>query len=218
MKQGELSLMNKDYEGAEEAFNQVLEDTKDVNLRERVYIILGKMYKEAAGFFSIDKEISILEEAINNLPMDKNIVVTEMLGEAYVRKAQQSRQDINLYYTKAINCFSELLSRGYGRFYIMNNIAIIYQNMGQYEKAEEILLTMKEKYSDDYRVYMQLAFLYADMQQVLSNENRNYNLAYENYLIALDYYSQKAKNNESDLQMEMLKGMMDDIKLGGWLN
>ena len=218
--QGELSLMNKDYENAEKSFNNVLKDTADVNLRERVYITLAKIYRESAGNFpnSIDKEISILEEASNNLPIDKNIVVTEMLGEAFVRKAQQNKQDSGVYYSNAVKCFTELLNRGYGRFYIMNNLAIIYQSMGEYNKSEDMLLTMKEKYSDDYRVYMQLAFLYADMQQLVSNENRNYSYAYENYLIALEYYSRNVKNNETDLQMNMLKGMMEDIKARGWIN
>lgn len=218
--QGELSLMNKDYENAQNSFNNVLNNTADVNLRERVYITLAKIYRESAGYFqnSIDKEISVLEEAINNLPIDKNIVVTEMLGEAFVRKAQQNKQDSNAYYSNAVECFTELLNRGYGRFYVMNNLAIIYQNMEEYNKSEDMLLTMKEKYSDDYRVYMQIAFLYADMQQLVSNENRNYHAAYENYLIALEYYSRNVKNNETDLQMDMLKGMMEDIKAGGWIN
>lgn len=215
----EISLVKKDYLNAEGLFKEVLSSNNDESINERIYITLAKLYKEASS--SIDdyqnKEISILEAAIEKLPIDKNYVVTEMLGDAYARKAQTDIANSKLYYEKAANCFLELLNRGYSRFYVMNNIAIIYQNMGEYEKSEEVLLQMKLKFPDDYRVYMQLAFLYADIQQTVSNDKRSYDLAYSNYQLAMDYYTDASRNNESDMRMDMLQGMMEDIIAGGWL-
>lgn len=215
----EIYLVNKEYQGAEDLFNEVLSSNNDTSINERAYITLAKMYKEASS--SIDntneKEIAILKTAIDKLPIDKNIVVTEMLGDVYVRKAQNDKPNSRLYYEKAADCFLELMNRGYSRFYVMNNIAIIYQNMSEFSKSEEILLQMKDKFPDDYRVYMQLAFLYADVQQAVSNDKRNYDLVYDNYQIAMEKYTDVSRNNENDMRMEMLKGMMEDIVAGGWI-
>jgi len=219
MIKGEIALINKDYLNAESAFKNILEKTDNISLRERVYITCAKMYKETSSNIenSLDKEVTILEESIERLPIDKNIVATEMLGDAYVRKAQLNDSNKNFYYEEAVNCFLELLNRGYGRFYVMNNIAIIYQNMGEYQKSEDMLIEMSRKFIDDYRVYMQLAFLYADIQQTIANDQRNYDAVYKNYQIAVKYYTDNMKDNETNLQMDMLKGLIDDIKSGGWV-
>ena len=97
----------------------------------------------------------------------------------------------------------------------MNNIAILFQNLGRYDEAEEMLVQMQEKYPEDYRVYMQFAFLYADMEAQKPNNQRDYQKFFENSSLAFEKYD---SSKEQDLQMEMLEQLDDELRAGGWAN
>ena len=64
-------------------------------------------------------------------------------------------------------------------------------------------------------MYKRLAFLEADKQQHLENENRNYKQMNEYYKSAKKLY-EKQKNE--DMEMQALELQMQDVIDGGWLD
>lgn len=209
---GEIAVSREDYATAEKDFLEVIQKSKDELLVQRSYVTCGQMYRKLN--IDVNKFISYLNKASTDVSGTNNMAVLEMLGEAYTKKARQDQD--NTYYAKAIDTFQQLLDSGYSRFYIMNNIALLYQAMGDYPNAERQLLSMKEKFPDDYRVYMQMAFLYAEDQGKLPNDRRNYQHVFSNYEKAMELYGQSANSNVSDTQMLMLEDMINELKAGGW--
>lgn len=139
----------------------------------------------------------------------------EQLGDAYARKALLSQGDREAYYKKSLDMFQELYEQGYGTRQMMENIAILYQQMEQMEAAETMLIQMAEKYPKDYRAYKRLAFLEADKQQKKKNEDRDYTKMKEFYVQAMKQY--ETSESESDTEMKMLETMIKDLTDGGWM-
>lgn len=211
---GEISLAQKNFEEAEKSFLEVIAKANDNYIKERAVISCAKMYKNLEG--SIKKEINLLDMAVEELNMKDNYAIMEMLGDAYSRYAQMTGE--KEHYLKAIRSFEELLNKGYSSFHINNNIAILYQNINEYAKAEEILTSMKEEFKENYKVYMQLAFLHAEIENTKENRNRNYKKVYDNYKSAKSLYEERQNKNATDLQMNMLEDLIDEIRSGGWLD
>ena len=72
---------------------------------------------------------------------------------------------------------------------------------------------MQEKYPDDYRVYMQFAFLYADVEAQKANADRDYRKFFKNAGLAFEKYG---SSKEQDLQMQMLEELDSELRAGGW--
>ena len=96
---------------------------------------------------------------------------------------------------------------------MMENIAIIYQALGEYEQAEQMLFSMADQYKDSYISYKRLAFLEAEKQQVKENQDRNYNRMKEYYDRAKELYG----DQDTDQEMQMLENLIQDLRDGNWL-
>ncbi len=116
-------------------------------------------------------------------------------------------------YEQSISMFSKLLDLGYDRAYIYRNISIIYQQLGDLNQAENVLVDMKEKYSDDYRCYLQLAYIYLDMESQKEEYDRNYSKVLQNYDLAIQFASEG--NSTSDIIP--LTNKIEELKIKGWI-
>lgn len=94
----------------------------------------------------------------------------------------------------------------------MENIAILYEQLNQYDQAEAILLQMSEKYPDSYIPYKRLAFLEADRQQQKANAEREYQTMKNYYEKASELY----EGQNTDQEMQMLEVMLQELKDGNW--
>ena len=213
--EGELSLIQTDYEQAEQSFTQAVQKAQNNVDLQRAYLMCVQTYEEGVSFFSdaLERKLRLLEQAVQQLPVPKSMALTEKLGEAYEEKARTTHDEA--YDQKAITCFQTLMDAGYQRFYVMNNLAILYQNTGNYAQAQQILQQMQQQFPENYRVYMQWAFLYADEQSRKALEERSYEQTLEAYKKAEEYY--QSGEEQSDPQMQMLKAMMQELEDGGWV-
>lgn len=109
--------------------------------------------------------------------------------------------------------FLAIYEEGYVTYQLQENIAILYENLQDFDEAEEMLLTMAESYPERYEVYKRLAYLEADRQQTKENEDRTYQQMLVYYEQAKERYSGEAQ----DAEMDMLDVMMQEIRDGGWL-
>jgi serine/threonine-protein kinase len=211
-----LCADNKINEGIE-SFEKSLAAAKNEEVKEKAFLSEAEAYKRLGNSAPdlITKEIDVLLRAENELKEKNNLIVTEMLGEAYYQRAlklpQSSNRNEDL--TKSAKCFEALLNSGYGRAYIHRNIAIIYQQLGDFKKSEDVLLNMKKLYPDDYRPYLQLALLYAEMEGIKANELRNYDKTYENYKLAVKYSPQGEKNPD----LQPLVNLIGELKDKKWI-
>jgi tetratricopeptide (TPR) repeat protein len=92
-------------------------------------------------------------------------------------------------------------------------MAILYEDMGEFESAQALLLEMADSYPKRYEVYKRLAFLEADWQQTKDNADRDYTQMQTYYEEAVSRYD----SDEQDLEMDMLEQMMQELRDGGWL-
>lgn len=214
---GEIALARKKFDEAIKDFQECLKLTQDENLKTKAYISIAQTYKNnknAFGNQGIDQEIATLEKANTDLGDKNNIVINEMLGEAYYEKALteigNSRTD---HFNKAADTFSRLISWGYKRPYIFRNIAVIYQQLGDYTKSEAMLLEMRTAYPEDYTSFMQLALLYAEIENRKPNEQRNYQRTLDNYQLALKYSPEGEKN----VALQPLINLINELKTNKWI-
>ena len=212
MAQGELSHVKGMNGKAVEYLIQTVNTTEDEQMKKRAIFLCSDVYR-TMGDEMIDEEIALLEQNISQFAGSSNLALTECLAETYARKAKTDKEQAKTYYDKALDLFLSIYEEGYTTYQLQENIAILYENTQQFDLAEEILSGMIEKYPERYEVYKRLAFLEADKQQTKENEDRDYGQMLKYYELALEKYS----DGDGDMEMEMLEGMMQEIKDGGWL-
>lgn len=212
MAQGEIARVEGQYEDAVAYLKQTIETTSDMQMKRRAVLLCVDVYK-TVGSEAVEDEAALLEQYRDQFDGNGKLVMTEKLAESYARMAQADETKAEECYEKALELFLSIYEDGYVTYQLQENIAILYENMQQFDEAEKVLLTMGESYPERYEVYKRLAFLEADRQQVKDNIDRDYKKMQEYYETAKEKYAGK----EQDMEMDMLDTMMQDIKDGGWL-
>lgn len=214
MVQGEIAASKGEFDTAIECLNACIGTTESREQKRRAVLLCAQIYQQLGEPY-LDEEIRLLEQAERTLSLETSMNLSEQLADAYARKAKCGDPFAQEYYQKALERFEKLYQSGYSTRQMMENIAIIYQQTERLEQAQEMLLKMAEAYPNDYRAYKRLAFLEADKQQTLANEDRNYGQMKQYYEKALELC--KAEGAARDAEMQMLENMMDDLQKGGWL-
>ena len=197
----EIDEASNNISSAISGYKNIINTTKNENIKSECYISIANIYKNRNNF---NEEINILIEATNNLQGGSNLVVKEMLGEAYYKNGE---------YTSSANIFNELLEVGYTRPYIYLDIAYAYQQSGDLVSAENVLIQMEEKYPSEYRCYVQLAYVYIESEGNKSEESRDYQKVIDNYNLAVQY----APNGENTAEVVQLRGKIDELESNGWI-
>lgn len=111
----------------------------------------------------------------------------------------------------AFGLFREIADSGFMTFRLYENMAILYENMQDFEEAEHVLEKMVSDYPNSYVPYKRLAFLEADIQQNKASKDRDYSKMKEYYELCRKLY-----DNSEDTEMQVLEKLMDDVINGGW--
>lgn len=207
--EAEIAVAQNRVEDAIKGFEYVISNAKNEFLKKQAYISLAELYREKRhidkdSFVYLDKQISVMEQAVRELKLEDDLTLTEMMGEAYFTSKD---------YELAVQKFERLLDLGYEREYIYNNIAIIYHQTGRFDDAERILNRMKERFPQSYQCYVRLAFLYIDMESRKDETERNYKKAVECYELAEKYTSAQQKS-----ELIQLKRLIEELEEKGWLS
>lgn len=206
---GQVVLAEGNTTSAINDFEKVIKITENEDLKTRAYLELSNIYKDmrhgdSENWSAINSQISVLERATKDLENKDNLIITEAMAEAYFTAKK---------YDLSIEKFNRLLELGYERPYIYRNIAIIYQQINDFSNAEDYLLKMKEKYPDNYQCYLQLAYLYMDIEGKKSESSRNYSKVLQNYNLAVQF-APSGKNTSDILQ---LTAKINELREKGWI-
>lgn len=213
MVQGEISFAQNRYDEAMEFLDKAIRTNTDEDMRKRAVLLYDEIYRELGDTY-LNEEISFLEQEENRaVGSASGMNLTERLADAYVRKAEADEEHRQDYYQKALEKFLILYENGYSTRQMMENIAIIYQELGEYEQAEKMLFSMAEQYPDSYISYKRLAYLEAEKQQVKENRERDYSRMKEYYDRAKELYGDQS----ADQEMQMLDNLIQDLIDGNWL-
>ena len=214
MVQGEIAFSRGQYEEAVNHLKESVQAAQTDELRRRAVILCAQAYKRMGDEWLAD-EIKLLEEAENTFTLQTSMHISEMLADAYARKAKADTSQSETYYEMSLARFKDLYEKGYSTEQMMENIAILYQQTDRLDEAQAMLMDMADKYPEDYIPYKRMAFLEADIQQKKNNIDRDYSQMKAYYDQAAALYEKSG--NDGDTEMQMLENMMQDLKKGGWL-
>ena len=213
MVQGEIAFAKKEFEQAQDYLDKAISASKDDDLRRRAVILYDEIYREMGDSY-LDEEIAFLEQEERRAAGSQSVMnLTERLADAYARKAEADEANQKDYYQKSLDKFLLLYENGYSTRQMMENIAIVYQALGEYDQAEQMLISMGEKYPDSYVSYKRLAYLEAEKQQSKENLERDYTKMKEYYDRAKELYDDQI----GDQEMQMLDNLIQDLKDGNWI-
>jgi tetratricopeptide (TPR) repeat protein len=214
--EAEIASEQKELLKAEEGLKRVIDKGTNQQLLSKAYYALAQLYKKNQTELEdedVTKRITVLEQGEKALVGTRNIPIIELLGEAYHEKAVLQDNDPTLL-GKSIKAFQQILDLGYERPYLYRNIAILYQGMEKYDEAEEILLEMTEKYPKEYTGYLQLALLYAEIENKKPIQERDYTKTVENYGLAL----KNSPDGEETVELQPLINLINELKKNKWIN
>lgn len=208
---GEIYSVEGSYAEAVECFEKAMQMTTDAAIRKRSLSLEVDCLKKM-GDDMIDYEITLLEKYEKQEDSSSAYVIKNYLADAYMRKAHTDDSIKEEYYKKALTIFCAIYESGYVTYQLQENIAILYENIMEFDKAEDFLLQMASDYPNRYEPYKRLAYLEADRQQNKENGKRDYQKMKEYYEAAVERYTEDVQDQE----MHMLDQMMQELADGGW--
>ena len=209
---GEIELSLGEQQSAADEFRQCIRISEDENLRMRAYVLLSEIYRDQG---EIREERSVLLEAEEALPKEKQMVILERLIQADLDLADEGKTEL---LDEAARLLEETREQGWDTYDTYNNLAVVYQKMGKTEEAGETLDKMESLYGDDYNIEKRRAFLEIDKQERLVNEKRDYSTFADLSGKAFRMYSEQSENNDTDPEMELLRNVHRQVEEGGWLD
>lgn len=214
MAEGEILYAVGNYQDAMVRLSQAALLARDDDIKKRAAIAYAKACR-MQGDSAAEEEISVLEKIRGSFGNTAPLNITECIADAYARKAALKQPMYEEDYRKALQEFQLLFDAGYHTFQTLENIAVIYQQLGELDEADRIVSLMIEQYPENYAGYKRLAFLEADRQQTLPVEKRNYERTKEASEKAEELYE---KLDLEDTEMQMLQNLIQDLKNNGWLS
>jgi serine/threonine-protein kinase len=203
---GEIDFAKREYDSAVDYFGEVIALTSDDYLRYRAYHTSDEVFRLKG---QPERSVELLSGAISRIPLNRAPEMTERLADAYVKCGD---------YESAIALFERLAESGAAQFHILQNLVILLQNAGQFDRAADLLNKMADLFPNDYRVPMRQAYLEADRQSKIQNESRDYSMTKQYYDSAAELYNANVKSGESDPEMRQLDTIIEQLRANKWID
>ncbi|HBA67847.1 MAG TPA: hypothetical protein DCZ40_00590 [Lachnospiraceae bacterium] len=208
--QGEIAKSQKDIETAREKFRKCLSVTNDDAIRIRAYVFYSDLDKNSTE--ALLDSVAMLEKGIHELPLGSTGILYERLAQMYINL--EANTDEPQYSQKAIQVFQDIISNGMSSYQTYLNLTILYEQIGEFEKAHETIEKAIDLYGDNYISYKRLAFLEADEQANKEVSERDYYDFEVSYKKAAELY-QLAE--EEDSEMPLLEKIYNELVRAGYL-
>lgn len=202
---GELFFAKKDYDSALPCFMNVISETSDDYLRYRAYHTSDEIYKLRGEF---QNSIALLSESLNKIPLNCTSEMTERLTDSYIKSED---------YEHAAEQLKQLCQDAAPQYRTMDNYAIVLSVLKRFDEASTLLNIMEDRFPDDYRVPMRRAFIEAERQSYIENEQRSYSAVKAYYEAAEELYRKNIKPGTSDPEMQQLEQLIGQLKINNWI-
>ena len=152
MVQGEIAYAQGENDLAARRLEDSIRWAESEELLKRATFLCAQAYQRMGADY-LDREVALLEKSEDRFGADVSMHISEMLADAYARKAEIGKEnDTSLeYYRKALDKFEELYEKGYATRQVMENLAILYQQTDGFLEARNMLIQIAEQYPGDYR-------------------------------------------------------------------
>ena len=187
---------NSPYKSSAFAKNRLFIDLEKLTTKDYDSILSTKTYQKVTTTPLLSKNNYTMSD-FKKANKTYNIALKEAYNNFQNNIAIGKSQELKSEYNK----FQKLLEKG--------NINICNE---EYYEAERVLLEMKKLYPEDYTCYMQLAYVYIEMENQKDQDLRDYSAAVENYELAKRYVG-----SESSTDFAMLENAIEDLKEKGWI-
>lgn len=205
---GSIAYVNDSCEEAVNILQQAIEGAETVSVRRRAVLLCDKAYQEL-GEEWLDDEIVLLEQELAHYQDPASAAdIIGRLADACVRKAESILEtgvagasfSAAAYYRIALDELVSLYESGYVTSTLLENIAILYGNLGETDEARSILSAMTVLYPGSYVPYKRFAYLELQLQEEKETAERDYTAMCSYYEQALALYDEE----EADPEMEEL--------------
>ena len=215
---GEIALAKGDESGATGHYEnsiQMAEASGEYDVLLRAYLGLNDacLAKEKTEQTLTDA-IAVLERAQASLPSEYQIQILQSQVQNYVDAFQLT--NYRPYIQSGIDLIEKSINNGWKDYNNYTNLAFLYEQDGNFDRAKEILEGLTNDYPDNYVAFKRLCYLEADYQATLPVSSRNYTIFEAYYTAAKAKYSQSG-NAAGDLEMDFLDQMYNEAKANGWL-
>lgn len=213
---GEIEAALGNLKTAREQFQYCMEQTQDDYLKFRSYVMLSKTYDfDKNDENALLEKLKILSSAREELPTENQALILEQIVQTYIDlNAMTTKED---YLQDALGVLEQIIFNGWGSYNTHNNIAVIKEQLGDYDGAETELQKMLTEYGEAYDVYKRLALLEIQKQNKRALSERDYHLFADYYEQAETLYTQSGKEKDSDMEMAVLEQAYKQVEAGNWL-
>lgn len=213
---GEYNRAVGNYIEAIEAFENAQRLNLEEDLEYKIIIALAELYGDYALEIdgAYDRLISLLETSLQKPKYMDNLIMIEMLGDAYCSYGSllSEEEAANNMYYKSIEAFERLVEEGLARQYIYNNLVLLYQKVKEFDLARVMIDEMKDQYPDDYTVQLQLIWLYLLIEDERDIDDRDYTSALITFNQLADHYN----DYEDDAEYQQLRNYMLELADKNW--
>ena len=213
---GEIAYAQEDDETAAEKLKSVAEEASSEKVRFRAYIVGSRAMRDSGDAVG---EINFLTDGASAMTGKYQRQILSELGSAYINYINLLGTDqARGYIDSAIKVFDQLLhDETKATFDDYFNKVKLLAMQESFEDAQNLLLKMQSKYSDDYRVPMELALLEIAKLQRADESVRDYTITQKYYEDAESLYASSKMNGKSDPDMANLESLIQELKSLGWM-
>lgn len=209
----EMDVMQGNYQEAVRNLEYLMGHSANMEERMRSLILLCDVYEQQGRYEDI---ISVLNQ--NNTFGNYTDMVNGIYADAYMGLAASAKGDEKQsYYTAAEQYLEQLDEKGRLNFDDRINLAIVYQNLGKYTKAQQYLNQLLLDYPEDYRVLMQMSYLEYNSEIEKTVAERDFSSFDVYYTRALNAYNAQTNDGIIDDRINQLMQLRQDLKDKGYL-
>jgi len=202
---GETYLAKGETDNAIDAFRKALDGTQNDMIRERSIRSLAEIYRDIKAY---SESITLLTGRADLT----NPVYTEMLGEAYYQKYQDTgdKEAAGL----GAKAFEKTIRLGVQKEYLYTNTIWLYNLAGTPAAAADTLAEMERLYPNDHlpETLHSICLIYEENDKPA--EERDYTEALRYH----DLAAAKVTVNDDTTYLQMLESILDELRRNGWIS
>ena len=217
----EIEIANGNYENAEILLVNINPEDEKMDVRCKktlisIYqeLVNKEIYGENTGVYDPSgKEIDVIQDLLLNHNLGSDATLIETLAEAYYKDYLLNKDNMDSL-ERSGYYFDLLLRQGTKREYIFDNLYAIYDALGDYDKAAELLDNYENTYPNYYKPNAFRAILYITLENAKDTQSRDYSAVLEEYNVAKD----KIVSSDDSSLYNQLSKYINDLYSKGWLS